>query len=382
MKIALLTADNRQHLKQYDAPTPQFDAASEALLQGFAAMPELEIHVISCIQKPVKSPEKLAENIRFHSLYVPKPGWMRASYQGCIRAVRRRLKIIRPDIVHGMGTEHDCGISAAFSRFPNLVTIHGNMMELARLFKAPMGSSVWLASQLEKITLQRTRGVFCNSEYTESLVKPRAAKTWRVPHAIRTSFFDQPHANPATEKCILLNVGIISERKRQLQLLEVARNLHESGLKCEFHFIGAVDAGDYSGKFLERITEAEKNGYARYLGFKSVGELVACCDGARGLVHFPIEEAFGLAAAEGMARNLKFFGSSVGGLVDIAHGIPGAELFGADDWEGLTTSIANWIRKGHPKPDVISRIMNERYHPRVIALRHVEIYRELLNNSS
>src|SRR5579884_1479084 len=343
MKIALLTTDNRQHNKQYDAPAPQFDAAPEALLQGFSAMPELEVHVISCIQKPVKSPEKLSENIWFHCLYVPKPGWMRTSYQGCIRAVRRRLKMIRPEIVHGMGTEQECGVSAAFSRFPNVVTIHGNMVELARLFKAPMGSSAWLASQLETITLQRTRGVFCNSEYTENLVKPRAAKTWRVPHALRKSFFDAPHTNAAAEKCALLNIGTVTERKRQREVLEVARRLHESGLKCEFHFIGAVDPGDYSTKFLEKIKEAETNGYARYFGFKSAGELAGCCDAAHGLVHFPSEEAFGLAAAEGMARNLKFFGSSVGGLMDISAGIPGVELFGADDWDGLTTAVANWI---------------------------------------
>jgi glycosyltransferase involved in cell wall biosynthesis len=382
MKIALLSADKREDSRDYNLPAPCFDAATEALLQGFATMPELEVHVVSCAQKPLHSPEKLAENIKFHGLYVPKPGWMKTSYQGCIRAVRRRLKVIRPDIVHGLGTERDCAVSAAFSRFPNVVTVHGNMTELARIFKAPLGTSAWLAAQLESIALQRTRGVFCNSEYTESLVKPRSTKTWCVPHAIREDFFKLPKAGIAPEKCILLNIGIISERKRQVELLDVARRLHESGSNCEFQFIGPVAPGDYGASFLQNLKEAEAKGYARHLGFKSTTDLVACCDAAHALVHFPSEEAFGLAVAEGMARDLKIFASRVGGIVDVADGVTGAELFAADDWDGLTTGITNWIRQGKPKPDGNSRIMNERYHPRVIAQRHLEIYREVLGSVS
>ena len=43
MKIALLTTDNRQPYRQYDRPEPCFGTAPEALLQGFAALPEVEV---------------------------------------------------------------------------------------------------------------------------------------------------------------------------------------------------------------------------------------------------------------------------------------------------------------------------------------------------
>src|SRR5260370_5063729 len=104
MKLAFLTVDRRQDRGDYAAPAPDFASAPEALMRGFAALPELEVHVISCAQKPLKSPDKLADNIWLHSVYVPKPGWTRTSYQGCSRAVRRKLKTIRPDLVHGHGT--------------------------------------------------------------------------------------------------------------------------------------------------------------------------------------------------------------------------------------------------------------------------------------
>src|SRR5207302_5308785 len=136
MKLAFLTVDGRQDRGDYAAPAPDFAPAPEALLRGFAALPELEVHVISCAQKPLKSPDKLADNLWFHGLYVPKPGWARSSYQGCSRAVRRKLKVIRPDLVHGHGTNQECAVSAVFSKFPNILTIHANTRLIARLEQA------------------------------------------------------------------------------------------------------------------------------------------------------------------------------------------------------------------------------------------------------
>ena len=114
LKIAFLTTDNRENFKEYELSTPYFGAGPEALLQGFGALSGIEVHVVSCTQRPMQSPEKIDKNIWFHSLYVPKIGWLRTLYQGCIRAVRRKLKDLQPDIVHGQGTERDCAISTVF----------------------------------------------------------------------------------------------------------------------------------------------------------------------------------------------------------------------------------------------------------------------------
>jgi len=384
MKIVVLTTDNRDHERSYAETMPRFGPAPEALLQGFAGLPGVEMHVVSCTQRPMQSPEKLADNIWFHSLLVPKIGWLRTGYQGCIRAVRRKLKEIQPDIVHGQGTERDCAISAVFSGFPNVVTIHGNMAELARLFKAPIGSFHWLTARLENFTLRRTAGVFCNSGYTEALVRPRARRVWRVPNTLRRTFFDPTLKAAAISRCcVLLNVGVITPRKRQLELLEVVQTLHRRGLKFEFHFIGRLNPAEaYAAAFLERLKSLEAAGCARHLGERSTEELIRHFDAAAGLVHFPSEEAFGLVVAEALARDLKFFGARLGGIVDIAEGVPGAELFAENDWAGLTDAIACWIGQGHPRADNAAAAMHQRYHPEVVAQRHLNIYREILNTRS
>ena len=379
MRIALLTTDGREVLKDYGTPRPHFGAAPEALMQGFALLPGLEVHVVACVREKVNAPPKLAHNIFFHSLCVPRLGWLSTAYSGCIRAVRRRLKELQPDLVHGQGTERDCAISAVFSNFPNVVTIHGNMAELARQFQQRIGGYDWLAGKIEDFTLRRAVGVFCNSAYTERLVRPRALRTWRVANPVREAFFAPAPSKRGTGRCRLVNLGVIAPRKRQLELLEVIADLRRQGLDFEFLFVGGVSpVRDYVAAFQEKIKPMEREGYARHVGVKSASELATLFHEAHGMIHFSPAESFGLAVAEGLACDLKLFGARVGGVPEVTANVPGVELFEMDDWCGLTSAVANWIRSGFPCAEGAGSIMRCRYHPRTIAARHVEIYREIL----
>jgi len=231
LKIALLTTDNREHYGDYAHPLPYFGTAPEALLQGFAELPGIEVHVVSCLRRAAPAPAQIAPGIFYHQIVVPKLGWMRTLYAGCVRATRKKLREIRPDIVHGQGSERDCALAAACGGFPNVVTIHGNMKAINQIYGQGFGSFHWLAAQLETFALKRTAGVFCNSAYTESLVAPRARKIWRVPNALQAGFFAAlPERKPA-DRPILLNIGVIEPRKQQLELLEVARRLHARGFR-------------------------------------------------------------------------------------------------------------------------------------------------------
>ena len=383
MKVAFLTTDNRDQFKDYTATNPCFGPAPEALLEGFALLPDVEVHVVSCARREMNSPARVAPNIFYHCLHVPKFGWMRTLFQGCVRAVRTKLKEIQPDIVHGQGTEGHNSLAAICSGFPNVVTIHGNMADLARQFREPVGSYNWLAGRLETFTLKRTYGVLCNSAFTEQLVQPRARRTWRVPNALRGIFFAATPPPGLVGRCSLVSVGVIAARKRQLELLDVASELRRQGLDFELKFAGGACATNaYVSAFLERIKPLEREGIARYIGPKSGSELVQLFDQSAGMVHFSPAESFGLAVAEGLARDLKLFAARVGGVPDIAASVPGAELFDADDWRGLSSSIANWIRSGFPRARGAGEIIRARYEPEHVARRHLEIYRGVLGRTN
>jgi glycosyltransferase involved in cell wall biosynthesis len=379
LKIAILTTDNRWIFGEYDKPAPWFGQAPDALLQGFAAVPEeIEVHVVSCTRQPVTAPEKIAANIFFHSVYVPKIGWMRTGYLGCIRTVRRRLRQIQPDLVHGQGTEHENAISAVFSGFPNVVTLLGIMKEMAQIQRARFGSFYWLAARLESMTLRRTSGVLANSRFTQEKIRGRTPKTWLVPNAVRNIFFDKPQAatpRPEAKPPVLLNAGVVAPNKRQNELLDLAEQLHSEGIRFQLKFLGGASPNDaYAARFLARVAQCP---FAEHLGFKPLLEMLEHYDHADGLVHVSAIESFGLVVAEALARNLKFVGFNSGGVADIVSGIAGADHFPDGDWSGVKAALRKWIQAGAPRPTTAATI-RQRYHPTAIARQHLAIYHEVL----
>ena len=383
MKIVQVTTDTRDHYRTYNEPDPYFGTAPQALLQAFAKIPELQVHVVSCVRQPLPSPEKIGPNLWYHSLPVPRWGRILTGYQGCIRAVRRKLASIRPDLVHGQGTERDCALAAVFSGFPNVITLHGNMLDVARVLHARPGSFHWFAARLETLALRRTGGVLCNSTFTEQLVHTRSRRHWRVPNPVREIFFTPPPEQSDRAKCVILNVGVVCDYKRQLDALDLARRLHQAGLPIEFRFLGTLPEGTgYAAQFRERIKLAEQEGYARFCGFKEAEPLRNEYDEAAALLHIPTTESFGLVVAEALARNLKLFATRTGGLPVIAAGVRDAELFEDGDWDGIYAAVTRWFRAGWPRSQTAADLVRSRYHPDVIARRHLEIYREVLSKDS
>lgn len=380
MKVAFLTTDNREQQAKYDLDQPFFGTAPAAILEGLKLFPgELEVHVISCSKRVMNTPEKLAQNVWFHQPIVPYLGWGRTAFAGCAIAVRKLLRELKPNLVHGQGTERDCSISAVHSGFPNILTIHGNMQQIYRMKLLGANSYYWLASTLETHALRRTSGVFCNSIHTRSLVEKRTRKTWLVPNPIRPTFLEAPASeSQANAVPIFLVVGVVTRLKRPLEILEVMRSLFANGQRFKIHFIGSHSVDHpYGERFQTLLDEATSHDYAEYLGVLDEAELLQAMDKADALIHFPVEEAFGLVVAEALARDLKLFAANVGGIPDIALGVNGAELH--DDLISLKKGIALWLESGALPPTGTSEIMNSRYHPEIIGARHLEIYRELLS---
>lgn len=381
MKIAILTTDSREHFREYHKEAPYFGAAPTALLEGFQEVGEPQLHVISCAQVSMSSPKKLAENIWFHLVTVPKWGWLRSGYLGCALAVRKRLQKILPDLVHGQGTERDCAIEAVASSLPNLITLHGNIRSIAEKLHARIFSYYWFQAQLESWALKRTDGVLCNSQYTNSLVIPLQQNAYLVPNAVRNIFFHTPrqiHQRGST-RLKLLMVGVITSYKQPLEFLRFLRTWrNQPGCPIEkCTWVGRADPQQaYARSFLNELSEARAQGWGEYFQELPPESLVQKMDQADVLVHLPTEEAFGLVVAEAMIRGLPILASRTGGLPDFAAHYPRICLVPpcpSTKWrEALTREFSCGVRVP------LSSWPSNRYRPKDVAQKHIEIYQELI----
>jgi glycosyltransferase involved in cell wall biosynthesis len=382
MRIAILTTDSREHYHDYTNPIPYFGTAPEALLQGFSKLKDVEVHVVCCAQAPMRSPEKIAPNIYYHGLLVPKIGWMRTGYQGCIRATRRKLAQIRPDIVHGQGTERDCSISAVLSGFPNVLTIHGNMRLIAEVNRSTPLSYWWLAAMLEKMTIPRSSGVVCITHYTETAVADLAKRTWVVPNAVDSSFFELDAQAPVGKVPRILCVGHICLRKNQNAFIRALDSLGPKG-RFEVVFLGlAAGEAEYNDEFLGLVRERP---WCVYGGMAGRAQLKQQLREATALALPSLEDNCPMVVLEAMAAGVPVMAAKVGGLPDLVE--EGKTGFFCDplDARSMAGAIEKIFQNNSFAHDLAKRAKEEalaRFRPEVIAQRHLEIYRDVLSGKS
>ena len=376
-KIAVVVPDNRDEFRRHTDPLPQFGAAPTALLDGLAVQPECEVHVVCCVQRPVAAPEKIGSNIFYHTEIVPKWGWLRGSYLGCIRSIRRQLQKIQPDIVHGQGTERYCAISAAFSGFPNVVTIHGNMRLIAQVNHARPFSFHWLAARLENFTLPRTDGVVCISRYTCEAVKTLARRTWIEPNAVDAGFFDVQAAPVADTAPVILCVGTVCRRKNQNNFIRALDQL-AAQKKFKVVFLGEPDAGDYGREFSQLVRERP---WCEYGGHANREQLKARLKAASLLALPTWEDNCPMVVLEAMAAGVPVLASNVGGVPDLITDKKNGLFCNPHRPESFSAGVARLLNNPTFAQQLAATAKVEaqlRFHPAGIARRHIEIYREII----
>jgi glycosyltransferase involved in cell wall biosynthesis len=379
LRIALLTSDNRECLKDYENPQPHFGTAPDALMQGLAQLAGVEVDVVCCVRKPMDSPSHLAPNIRYHALLVPKIGWMSTGYSGCIRAVRRRLRELRPDIVHGQGTERDCAITAVFSGFPNVLTIHGNMRIIAQVNRDRPFSYGWLNAHLEAFTIPRSRGVVCITRYTQDAVRDLAQRTWLLPNAVDARYFDVRPAPSAPP--VVLCVGLVCHRKNQNRFI---RSLDELAARrpMRVRFLGEVPVGDYGTDFRTLLAARP---WCEHGGFVDRAALAAELARASLLALPSLEDNCPMAVIEAMAARVPVAVARVGGVPDLVEEGATGMFFDPLDERSMAGAVEALLgdpaRAAHMGVAGRERAL-QRFAPRVVAERHIEIYRDVLNASA
>jgi glycosyltransferase involved in cell wall biosynthesis len=378
VKIVFLTTDNRDHFRNSTDPIPVFGPAPDALLRGFALLPEVEVHIITCARRPLPAPENLAPNLVFHSVFVPQIGWMRTLFQGCVRAVRKKVRELGADIVHGQGTEGHNALAAALSSFPNVATIHGNMRAIARLERPRPFTYNWLAARLEGWAIPRNDGVVCITRHAQEEVRGLARRTWVVPNAVDTSFY-QVNAEPAPDvPAKILCLGRVRPLKNQIALIR-AMDPVANNRRFDLVFVGGADEAEPYGAEFAALVKARS--WCSRIGHSTREKLQVLLKKASLLVLPSLEENCPMVVLEAMAAGVPVVGAKVGGVPDLIE--EGRTGWFCDPRDG--ESMRKAIETALANPAVAAEVARlaqeralERFHPKSVAQRHVEIYREVI----
>lgn len=378
LKVAFLVPDNRDEFGKHGEPRPIFGPAPEALLLGLAQLPECEVHIVCCSKKPMPSPAKLAENIFYHSMVVPQIGWMRSFYWGCVAAIRRKLKEIQPDVVHGQGSERYCAMAAAWSGHPNLVTLHGNMRRVAQILKArPLGFH-WMAARLERHAVRNSGGVLCITNYTRLQVEALARRTWVVPNALQDEFFSVPR-EPASPPKVLC-VANVSPYKNQMFLIRTLAPLAKE-ISFELRFLGhASGEDDYSAAFRAEIP---KHPWLSHGGFANREQMKRELSAASLSVLPTLEDNCPMAVLEAFGAGVPVIANNIGGIPDLIDDGATGILVEPRDAATLRAQVKHLLENRTYATELASRaweVSLRRFKPEVVAKKHLEIYASLLQS--
>jgi glycosyltransferase involved in cell wall biosynthesis len=378
LRLALLTTDNREDRKDYSSEVPWFGTAPQALLDGFSHIPEqIEVHVVSCTRRHLKTPLQLARNIVFHSVYVPPWAWLKVAYLGNILSVRRCLSGIHPDLVHGQGTERDCAWTSVFSGYPNLLTIHGNMRRLASISNAPFWSFTGLSALLEAIAIRLSGGVICLSSHSHQLVESSAKRTWLVPNAVDASFFSIQRSPSATPPLILV-VADLLPNKNILQFLQSLTELRSSH-PFKVRLIGKAEQDSPYVRSIQSF--AAQHSWCEIEPFADRQRIRAEMASATLLALPSLEENLPMVILEAMAAGLPVAASRVGGIPDLITDKLTGMLFDPLCADSIRAAIRHLLDHPANREEMAATArMKTRssHHPENIANAHLDIYRRML----
>lgn len=373
IRVAFIVPDNRDTFGRYSEPNPIIGYAPQGLLNGFRDRPDCEIHVISLLKKRAACPPKLASNIYYHGLYIPFGAWFKTLYASAILGIRKKVREIKPDIVHAQGSETFAAIAGALSGHPNIITLHGIVNCVAKFHRAPAFSYLGVTAKMETVAVRRANGVLCLSSHSQAAVKGDARKTWVVPNAVDERYF-LAQRTPVSPPEILC-VGLVGPLKNQMPLMRALDPL-AARLSFKLVFLGKIETESES-EFRRMLAERPWCEYIGYLNAEGLKEKMAR---ATMLVHPTNEDNCPMAIIESMAAGLPIAASRVGGIPDLVTDRSTALLFDQRDADAIRVAVETLLTQRDLAERLSAKAREEadqRFRPATIAERHLEIYREV-----
>jgi glycosyltransferase involved in cell wall biosynthesis len=199
-------------------------------------IPEVDLH-IACLWPGGTQRKKIAcAGATFHLLPCPRRGRALLLFQRDRFFFRELFHELKPDVVHGWGTEDSFGLVARqLAPQRHLVGIQGLITAYRQ--RVPMDARSRLTEWTERWTLRRARWVVAESGYSARVAQPLCprAELRIIEHPLRREFLDIEPGDGASSRILFL--GGISERKGISDALRAFAEIEDEG--WTLHVIGS-----------------------------------------------------------------------------------------------------------------------------------------------
>jgi len=202
------------------------------LPQAFSKIQGLEMHWITLSDQVEKEMTFSHDGALFHVLPTTKQGRASSFFVQDRRRIQAYLQEVRPDAVHGWGTEDVYALAAVTSRYPHLISMQGILSAL--ILKSWMHPREYFQALLEIWCLRKAQLVTTESNWGAAIVRRRRGSQpiEIVEYGVRNSFFSVKW-NPEKEKPYAIFIGSIVARKGIEDLVEAFRNLKKQGYRLK-----------------------------------------------------------------------------------------------------------------------------------------------------
>lgn len=233
------------------------------LPEAFSRAQGPEMHWITVSDQVNKKITFPANGGLFHVLPTSKQGRASSFFLQDRRRIQACLQEVRPDVVHGWGTEDVYALAAVRSGRPNIVSMQGILSKI--VLKSWMHPREYFQAILELYCLRKAQVVTTESEWGAAIVRKRRGikPVEVVEYGVQKTFFSTQW-EPAAENNLTIFVGSIRAGKGIQDLVEAFRDPALSG--SELVVVGGVE-----GKWAEKLQKSAPPNI-RWLGRKTAEE--------------------------------------------------------------------------------------------------------------
>jgi glycosyltransferase involved in cell wall biosynthesis len=349
--------------------------------------PDLEVEVVS-FSKHVFRPQVLNvgnPSVRVHVLPAYPGTGMPTGWRVRHWMLERYLPHLHPAIVHGHRTLTGYGLLAAQSRFPSILTVNEIIADVIQSTGETF--SLKAGRAMEARTLGRARDVIAVSEH----LKRRMAALCKgrihvIPNMVDRVYFDLARRESTPR---ILNVGRICPEKGTLDLIRVAVQLGQEGLRFTLDIVGG-SSGAAGPQYIEQckvLASGPKGAVEiKFHGWLDPTEIAKLQSVATVAVFASTApyETFCLGVAEALASGVPAIVYRHGPLPEhIEEGVNGF-VCSPDDSAELAASIRMLISDPEKarRMGANARKLAARYHPKAVIAKTLAAYECVLSASN